>query len=148
MLYGASPFGFDATFPSAQELGLRPVMTLRSEILSIQEIKTGESVGYAGLFRADRAMKIGIVACGYADGYPRHAPTGTPVLVNGQRSRTLGRVSMDMLALDLSGIGAVGEGDPVTLWGEGLPVEEVAHAAGTISYELLCALAPRVRLAY
>jgi alanine racemase len=148
MLYGASPFGFDPAFPNAQALGLRPVMTLRSEILSVQEIKSGDAVGYAGLFRADRAMKIGIVACGYADGYPRHAPTGTPVLVNGQRSRTLGRVSMDMLAVDLSGLGDVKVGAGVTLWGEGLPVEEVAHAAGTISYELLCALAPRVRIDY
>jgi alanine racemase len=146
MLYGASPFGFNVDFPSAQDLGLRPVMTLRSKILTVQTIKTGDSVGYAGLFRADRNMQIGIVACGYADGYPRHAPTGTPVLVNGQRTRTLGRVSMDMLAVDLTGVAGAEVGGNITLWGEGLPVEEVAHASGTISYELLCALAPRVPL--
>jgi len=93
---------------------------------------------------ADRPMRIGVVACGYADGYPRHAPTGTPILVAGQRSRTLGRVSMDMLFTDLTEILDAGVGSAVALWGEGLPAEEVAKAAGTISYELLCALAPRV----
>ena len=89
-------------------------------------------------------MRLGIVACGYADGYPRHAPTGTPILVGGQRTRTIGRVSMDMLACDLSDLPAAGVGSEAVLWGEKLPVEEVAAAAGTISYELLCALAPRV----
>jgi alanine racemase len=140
MLYGTSPFAEK----SAQELGLRPVMTLTSEIISVREIQSGEQVGYGGLFRADRKMRIGVVACGYADGYPRHAPTGTPVLVNGQRTRTLGRVSMDMLYVDLSALPAAGIGSQVTLWGEGMPVDEVAQAAGTISYELLCALAARV----
>jgi len=149
MLYGASPFGVNTVgLPSAYDLGLRPAMTLHSEILSVQQIKAGDTVGYAGLFRADRPMQIGIVACGYADGYPRHAPTGTPILVNNQRTCTVGRVSMDMLAVDLSGIAGANVGARVTLWGEGLPVEEVAHAAGTISYELLCALAPRVRVVY
>lgn len=145
MLYGASPFGFgsDGT-PSAQMLGLHPVMTLSSEIISVQEMRVGDYVGYAGLFRADQTMRIGTVACGYADGYPRHAPSGTPVLVEGARSRTLGRVSMDMLCVDLTHLPQAGVGSRVTLWGKGLPVEEVAHAAGTISYELLCALAPRV----
>jgi alanine racemase len=89
-------------------------------------------------------MRIGTIACGYGDGYPRHAPTGTPVLVNGKRTRTLGRVSMDMLCVDLTDMPEAQTGSPVVLWGEGLPVEEVAHAAGTISYELLCALAARV----
>ena len=89
-------------------------------------------------------MRIGIVACGYADGYPRHAPTGTPVLVAGRRTRTLGRVSMDMLAVDLTDLREAGVGAPVTLWGEGLAADEVAAAAGTISYELFCALARRV----
>jgi alanine racemase len=93
---------------------------------------------------AGEATKIGIVACGYADGYPRHAPTGTPVLVGGHKTRTLGRVSMDMLLVDLTNLPEAAIGSPVVLWGEGLPVDEVAHAAGTISYELLCALAPRV----
>ncbi len=144
MLYGASPFA-DL---SAQQLGLQPVMTLTSELISVRSIKAGEQVGYAGLFRAERDMRIGTVACGYADGYPRHAVTGTPILVNGQRTRTLGRVSMDMLAVDLSDIADATVGCCVTLWGEGLAVEEVARAAGTISYELLCALAPRVPVRY
>ena len=133
---------FDDT--SAQQLGLRPVMTLSSEIISIQNLKAGETVGYGATFRAERAMRIGTVACGYADGYPRHAPSGTPILVDGRRTRTLGRVSMDMLAVDLSELPDVRIGCRAVLWGEGMPVDEVARAAGTISYELLCALAPRV----
>jgi alanine racemase len=144
MLYGASPFADT----SAQQLGLRPVMTLSSEIISVRELKAGDRVGYAGLFQADRAMRIGTVACGYADGYPRTAPTGTPILVKGKRTQTLGRVSMDMLAVDLSELTDAGVGSRVTLWGEGLPVEEVASAAGTISYELMCALTARVPVRY
>ena len=140
MLYGASPFAE----VGAQQLGLRPVMTLRSEIISVRELNAGEQIGYGGQFRADSKMRVGVVACGYADGYPRHAPTGTPVLVEGQRTRTLGRVSMDMLSVDLSALPDAKAGSKVTLWGEGLPVEEVAHAAGTVSYELLCALTARV----
>ena len=140
MLYGSSPFAET----SPQELGLRPVMTLTSEIISVREIQSGEQVGYGGMFRADRRMRVGVVACGYADGYPRHATSGTPILVNGQRTRTLGRVSMDMLSVDLSGLPDAEIGSRVTLWGEGLPVDEIAQAAGTISYELLCALAARV----
>ena len=144
MLYGASPFADT----SAEEFGLRPVMSLTSEIISERELKAGDRVGYAGLFRADKTMRIGTVACGYADGYPRHAPTGTPILVNGQRARTLGRVSMDMLSVDLSELSDAGVGSRVTLWGGGLPVEEVAHSAGTISYELMCALTARVPINY
>jgi alanine racemase len=140
MLYGASPFADE----SAESLGLRPVMTLTSEILAVQTIAAGERVGYGGLFTAEREMRVGVVACGYADGYPRHAPTGTPVLVGGRRTRTLGRVSMDMLMVDLTDLREAGVGTPVTLWGEGLPADEVATAAGTISYELFCALARRV----
>ena len=143
MLYGASPF---ADVP-AEELGLRPAMTLQSEIISVQALKPGDGVGYGQLFRADRAMRVGVVACGYADGYPRVAPTGTPVRVNGRMSRTLGRVSMDMLCVDLSDDAAAGVGSPVVLWGVGLPVDAVAAAAGTSSYELLCALAARVPVA-
>lgn len=139
-LYGASPFAEI----SAEQLGLRPVMTLASEVISVTELKAGDRVGYGGSFCAERAMRIGTVACGYADGYPRHAPTGTPVLVSGQRTRTLGRVSMDMLSVDLSELPEAGIGSRVVLWGEGMPVDEVARAAGTISYELLCALARRV----
>jgi len=140
MLYGASPFADQ----SAAEFGLEPVMTLTSEIIATQHLQVGDRVGYGGTFVADREMRIGIVACGYADGYPRHAPTGTPILVNGSRTRTLGRVSMDMLSVDLTDLPDAQIGGTVTLWGVAMPVDEVAHAAGTISYELLCALAPRV----
>jgi alanine racemase len=140
MLYGGSPF---AERPAA-EFGLKPAMTLRSRILGVQEVATGGRVGYAGNFVAERPMRVGVVACGYADGYPRHAPTGTPILVAGQRSRLLGRVSMDMLACDLTDLPEAGVDSPVVLWGEGLPADEVAAAAGTISYELFCALARRV----
>ena len=140
MLYGASPFAGTG----AAQFGLRPVMTLSSEIISVREIRAGECVGYGGLFCAETTTRVGVVACGYADGYPRHAPTGTPVLVQGQRTRTLGRVSMDMLSVDLTSLPNAGIGSRVTLWGQGLPVEEVAQAAGTISYELLCALTVRV----
>ena len=140
MLYGSSPFS-DKT---AEELGLQPVMTLASQIIGIQQLHAGDSVGYGSTFVAERDMRVGVVACGYADGYPRHAPTGTPVLVEGKRTRTLGRVSMDMLCVDLTDIAGAKMGSNVTLWGDGLPVDDVARAAGTISYELLCALAPRV----
>ncbi len=140
MLYGCSPFADE----SAQALGLKPVMTLTSELIAVRHLAAGERVGYGGTFTADRAMRIGVVACGYADGYPRHAPTGTPILVAGRRTRTVGRVSMDMLAVDLEGIPEAGIGTPVTLWGDGLSCDEVAAAAGTVSYELLCALAARV----
>jgi len=140
MLYGCSPFENE----SAEALGLRPVMTLTSEVIGVQDLKKGERTGYGGLFKAPKGMRIGIVACGYADGYPRHAPTGTPVLVEGIRTRTLGRVSMDMIAVDLSEVPNARIGSPVTLWGAGLSADEVARAAGTVSYELLCALAARV----
>ena len=146
MLYGATPFAAPFTNETAAELNLRPAMTVSSQIIAIQNIKTGDGVGYGRIFRANQAMRIGIVAGGYADGYPRHALTGTPILVNGKRTRLLGRVSMDMLYVDLSGIEQAGVGSPVTLWGEGMPVDEVAHSAGTVGYELLCALAPRVRV--
>lgn len=142
MLYGASPFN-DV---SAQELGLEPVMSLVSEVIAVQQVQAGAAVGYGGTFTAERAMRVGIVACGYGDGYPRHAPTGTPISVDGVRTRTLGRVSMDMLAVDLTPLPSAGIGSVVTLWGEALPVEEVARAAGTISYELLCTRAERVPL--
>ena len=140
MLYGVSPFAG----VTAQQLGLKPVMTLRSRIIAVQSLNIGDEVGYGGLFRADRPMRLGIVACGYADGYPRHTPGGTTVLVDGQKSCLLGRVSMDMLSVDLTALPGVGLGAQVILWGEGLPIEAVAEAAGTISYELLCALTGRV----
>jgi alanine racemase len=141
MLYGSSPFPQD---DSAESLGLRPVMTLASQLIAVHELAAGERVGYGGLFTAEKSMRIGTVACGYADGYPRHAPVGTPVLVEGRRTRTVGRVSMDMIMVDLEGMPDAGIGSPVVLWGEGLPVDDVATAAGTVSYELLCALTARV----
>ncbi|MBI4741132.1 MAG: alanine racemase [Betaproteobacteria bacterium] len=140
MLYGGSPFAGEP----ASGLGLRPVMTLESRVLAVQEIAPGERVGYGGTFVARRPTRVGVVACGYADGYPRHAPGGTPILVDGARTATVGRVSMDMLACDLTDLPQCGVGSRVVLWGEGLPADEVAAAAGTISYELFCALAPRV----
>jgi alanine racemase len=140
MLYGCSPF----SFKSAAEIGLRPAMTLASEIIAIQRLQPGEWIGYGHTYQATQEMTIGVVACGYADGYPRHAPTGTPVLVAGARTATVGRVSMDMLCVDLSELPEAYVGSPVTLWGEGLSCDEVAASAGTVSYELLCSLAPRV----
>jgi alanine racemase len=140
MLYGASPF---ADRPAAT-LGLRPVMTLTAGIIGVQELKEGDSVGYGATFVANEPTRIGVVACGYADGYPRHAPTGTPILVDGERTHTVGRVSMDMLCVDISAIPGAGIGSRVTLFGDGLPADEVAAAAGTVSYEMFCALAARV----
>ncbi len=140
MLYGASPLDYS----SARSLGLQPVMTFTSEIIAIQPLRSGDTVGYGSLYRADRDMRIGVVACGYADGYPRHSTTGAPVLVDGVRVPMTGRVSMDMLCVDLTGVPRAGPGSPVVLWGEGLPIEDVAGAAGTVSYELMCALARRV----
>lgn len=140
MLYGSSPF---AEIP-ATELGLLPSMQLNSAIISIQNLQAGDCVGYAASFCASHAMRVGIVACGYADGYPRHAPTGTPVMVDGIETRLLGRVSMDMLCVDLSHLPEARLGSTVELWGTSLPIDRVAKAAGTISYELMCALAPRV----
>jgi alanine racemase len=143
MLYGCSPFADQA----AAQLDLRPAMTLTSELIGTQHLEAGERIGYGFSYEAVGEMTIGVVACGYADGYPRHAPTGTPVLVNGKRTRTVGRVSMDMICVDISDIPGAYIGTPVTLWGEGLSADEVAAAAGTVSYELLCALAPRVPVA-
>ena len=140
MLYGCSPF---ADW-SAAEIGLQPAMTLGSELIAVQNIAPGERVGYGFTFEAKEPMTIGVVACGYADGYPRHAGTGTPVLVAGQRTRIVGRVAMDMLCVDITNLEEAYIGTPVTLWGEGLPADEVAAHAGTVSYELLCGLAPRV----
>ena len=147
MSYGGVP---DFPEHDAAHWDLRSAMTLRSKIIGTQQLAAGDTVGYGSSFTAKQAMRIGIVACGYADGYPRHVPSGSPVLVDGVRTRTVGRVSMDMLAVDLSDLPASsGPGSEVTLWGCGprgqiLPIDEVAHAAGTIGYELMCALARRV----
>ncbi|MEO8039718.1 MAG: alanine racemase [Betaproteobacteria bacterium] len=140
MLYGATPFADQ----SAGELGLVPVMSLASRVIAVQTLAPGESVGYGASFTAARPMRIGVVACGYADGYPRHAPSGTPVMVAGQRTGTVGRVSMDMLCVDLTPVPAADVGAEVELWGRAVPVDEVATSSGTVGYELLCALAPRV----
>jgi alanine racemase len=140
MLYGATPFAHE----SADSLGLVPVMTLRSQLIAVQELQAGDAVGYGATYVAGGPQRIGVVACGYADGYPRHAPNGTPVLVCGRRVPVAGRVSMDMITVDLSDVPEARIGSPVVLWGEGLPVDEVAGAASTVGYELLCAVARRV----
>lgn len=140
MLYGSSPFAEQ----SAAALGLQPAMTLASEIISVCTLKPGDTVGYGGLFRAEKNMRIGIVACGYADGYPRHAPNGTPVRVGDRLAGTVGRVSMDMLCVDITAMPEAGVGTRAVLWGEGNPIDDVAQAAGTVSYELMCALTARV----
>ncbi|MGH8845083.1 MAG: alanine racemase [Advenella sp.] len=140
-LYGSSPFANT----TGQEFGLRQTMTLQARLLSIQHVKQGQTVGYGSIYTAARDMRIGVVACGYADGYPRSAPSGTPAWVNGVATQLAGRVSMDMLTIDLDPIPDAAVGDWVTLWGnEGPHIDEVAAAAGTIAYELLCALAQRV----
>ena len=146
MSYGSAP---DFPAHDIAHWDLRPTMTLRSQLIALQSLAAGDTVGYGSSFRADAALDVGIVACGYADGYPRHCATGTPVLVEGVRTRTLGRVSMDMIAVDLSPVPRARVGSEVTLWGEGprgtrLAIDEVARAAGTIGYELMCALAARV----
>jgi alanine racemase len=141
MLYGATPFGHR----SAAQEGLQPAMVFGSQVIAIQHLKQGDQVGYGSRFTAPNAMRIGIVACGYADGYPRHAGSGTPIAVAGQRTVTVGRVSMDMLAIDLTHLPETNVGSAVQMWGDIVPVDEVAKAADTIGYELLCAIAPRVR---
>ncbi|MCB8747977.1 alanine racemase [Rhodoferax sp. U2-2l] len=150
VLYGSAP---DYPEHTIADWGLQPGMTLSSKLIATQTLQSGDSVGYGSRFVAEQPMTIGIVACGYADGYPRVCPTGTPILVAGQRTRTLGRVSMDMLTVDLTPLVEaghhVGFGSEVTLWGRAsngavLGIDEVAQAAGTLGYELMCALAPRV----
>ena len=146
MVYGGAP---DHPVHNAAHWQLRPTMTLRSQLIAVQQLQPGETVGYGSTFVADRPLRIGVVACGYADGYPRHAVSGTPVLVDGIRTQTVGRVSMDMIAVDLTPVPQAAPGSEVTLWGHGqrgavLPIDDVAHAAGTVGYELMCALAPRV----
>ena len=142
MLYGATPV---SGIPAAS-FDLKPAMSLTSEIIAVQNLEVGESVGYGMRFTAAQKTRVGVVACGYADGYPRHAPSGTAIAVAGQMTHTLGRVSMDMLFADLSGITQADIGSPVELWGEQVPVDAVAEASGTVGYELLCALADRVRV--
>jgi len=150
VLYGSAP---DYPEHDGAHWDVQPTMTLSTRLLAVQELQAGDTVGYGSRFTAEGPMSIGVAACGYADGYPRHCGTGTPVLVEGVRTRTVGRVSMDMLAVDLTPLRAagmeVGMGSEVTLWGRSsqgavLPIDEVAQAAGTIGYELMCAVAQRV----
>ena len=141
MLYGSSPF---PDLHDAESLGLEPVMTLETELIAVRQLEPGDHVGYGNTFTAGTPMRIGIAAAGYADGYPRHAGTGTPISVAGKITRLLGRVSMDKLCMDLTDIPEARPGSRVTLWGRGLSADLVAAAAGTVSYELFCAVAPRV----
>lgn len=141
ILYGASPFSNQV----GVDFNLKPAMTLRSEIIALRSLRQYDKVGYGGVWENTQEQnQIGIISIGYGDGYPWHAKSGTPVLVNGQRMKTVGRVSMDMLAVEISNKNPVKVGDPVTLWGEGLPIEEVAAHAGTIPYELFCRFTERV----
>jgi alanine racemase len=140
MLYGISPMP-DA---SAARLGLRPAMTLATELIAVNPVKAGEAVGYGCTWRASRDSLIGVAAIGYGDGYPRQLPGGAPVLVDGREAAIVGRVSMDMIALDLTGLRGVQVGDEVVLWGAGLPIERIAQCAGTIGYELACRVTERV----
>jgi alanine racemase len=141
IMYGASPSGKTADIADS---GLRPAMTLASELIAVQTLAAGHTVGYGSAFSATAPMRIGVVACGYADGYPRVAPEGTPVIVDGVMTRIVGRVSMDMLTVDLTPCPNAGIGTRVELWGAKLPIDDVAAACGTIGYELMCAVAPRV----
>ncbi|MEG3136137.1 catabolic alanine racemase DadX [Rouxiella sp. T17] len=141
ILYGASPSG---RADDVANTGLQPVMTLSSEIIAVQSLEKGDRVGYSGRYQAEQSQRIGVVACGYADGYPRHAPSGTPIIVGGVNTRTLGTVSMDMLMVDLTPCPEAQIGTSVELWGKQLPIDDVAAAAGTLGYELMSALAQRV----
>lgn len=146
MLYGSSP---DYPAHTIQDWGLQPTMSLRSEIIAIQQIEAEQSVGYGSRFVAQRPMRIGVVACGYADGYQRITETGTPVLVDSQKTQILGRVSMDMLTVDLTHLPDVRVGSEVVLWGQSsqgvvLPIDEVAAGSGTVGYELMCGVTARV----
>jgi alanine racemase len=139
-LYGASPLADR----SALELGLAPVMTLETAVIAVREVPVGEGVGYGATWRATRPSRIAILAAGYADGVPRHLPSGAPVLIGGQRAPLAGRVSMDMIAVDVTDLPSIAVGERAVLWGAGLPVDEVAARAGTIAYEIFCRVAPRV----
>ncbi len=141
-LYGASPSGI---YKDIQDSGLKPAMCLHSKIIAVQNVKCNTAIGYGERFTTSKDMRIGIAACGYADGYPRNAPDGTPVMVENVRSRIIGRVSMDMITLDLDNIPQANIGSDVELWGENLQIDEVAQNCGTIGYELMCAVAPRVK---
>jgi alanine racemase len=143
MLYGGTPYA-DLSTHSPLKLGLKPAMALRSKILAVQTIAVGDAIGYGSRFVATQPMRVGVIAGGYADGYPRHAPDGTPVWVDGQITQLVGRVSMDMMVIDLTHLTHVDVDAEVELWGANLSIDRVAQACGTIGYELMCAVAPRV----
>jgi len=142
MLYGVSPF----SGKTGVDFGLRPVMSLHSKIIATKQLKPGDAVGYGGLWRCQKSTLMGVIAIGYADGYPRQVSQGAPVLVNGIRAPLIGRVSMDMITVDLTDFPDTKPGDPVTLWGKDLPVEEIATCANTIPYTLLCGVTQRVKI--
>jgi alanine racemase len=142
MLYGISPF----PEVTGQELGLKPVMALHSRLIAVKPIEKGDTVGYGNSWRCEKSTTLGVVAIGYGDGYPRHAEAGTPVLVNGKRVPLIGRVSMDMITVDLGTQPLARPGDAVILWGDELPVEEIAHYANTIPYTLVCGVTQRVQI--
>jgi alanine racemase len=146
MLYGVNPLNSDEPLPCVVEL--RPVMTLRSRIVALQTVPAGEGVGYGEAWRAPGPSRIAVVAAGYGDGYPRHAGSGCPVLINGKLTAIAGRVSMDLLTVDISANPDAKVGDVVTLWGEGLPVETIAQHSETIAYELLTGVNQRVKFTY
>lgn len=159
MLYGVNPFAYseksdelDAGSDTVQEIklenDLEPVMILFASLIAVNKVLEGEAIGYGGAWICPEDMSVGVVSIGYGDGYPRHAPNGTPVLVNGERVPLIGRVSMDMIMVDLRQQPNAKVGDEVILWGEGLPIEEIAIAAGTIGYELLCGVTKRVTFEY
>lgn len=147
VLYGSAP---DFPAHDAAHWGLQPTMTLATRLIATQDLAAGDAVGYGSTFVAEAPLRLGVAAVGYADGYPRHCGTGTPVLVDGVRTRLIGRVSMDMVTVDLTPVPQAAIGSEVVLWGRSaahgglLPIDEVAQAAGTVGYELMCALAPRV----
>jgi alanine racemase len=143
MLYGLSTFARRM----GRDLGLRPAMSLSTRLISVRDCAAGDRIGYGGSYTCPHAMRVGIAAIGYGDGYPRHAPSGTPVRVAGQSASVVGRVSMDLLAIDLSAAPAAEVGSDVLLWGPALPVERIAEAAGTIGYELVCGVTRRVQFA-
>ena len=140
MLYGGNPF----IFGEAGHYDLRPAMELKTRLIAVREVPRGGGIGYGGRFVAPETMPVGVAAVGYGDGYPRHAPDGTPILVNGRRAQVIGRVSMDLVTVDLRGIEAH-VGDEVECWGSSLPIDEIARASGTISYELMCQVSGQLR---
>ncbi len=144
MLYGASPIIGE----KASSLGLMPVMTFYARVIAIKQVKKGEAVGYGSSWQAPKDMLLAVISAGYGDGYPRHAKAGAYVLVNNQLASLVGRVSMDMLTVDLTGCSQVNVGDKVTLWGEGLPIDEIANSANTISYTLMCGVTTRVKASW